>query len=100
VGIAGIAIGGHGVHSRDGKARDHCRHRVSVGDGRAPGWRRVDAGVGGGGRSPRTAFANIVIADTILARWREEDAARLFSGVETGGVARGGSKRPTGPASP
>ena len=29
----------------------------------------------------------------------EEDAARLFSGVETGGVVRGGSEKPAGPVS-
>ena len=93
VGIAGIVISGHGIWSRDGKARDHHRRRVSVGNDGAPGWRQVDVGVGGGGRSLRTPSANIVVVDAILARWREEDAARLFLGVETGGVARGGSKR-------
>ncbi len=43
------------------------------------------------------AFADIVVADAILAWWREEDAARLFSWVKTCGVARGGSERPWGP---
>jgi hypothetical protein len=42
------------------------------------------------------AFADIVVADAILALWREEDAARLFSWVETCGVARGGPRGPRG----
>ena len=58
---------------------------------------KLTQGEGGGGRSLRTAFANIVVADAILARWREEDAARLFSWVETCGVARGGPRGPRGP---
>ena len=45
------------------------------------------------------ASANIIVADAILARWREEDAACLFLGVETGGVASGRPETPTGPAS-
>ena len=43
------------------------------------------------------ASTRIVVADAILTRWWEEDAARLFSGVETGEVARGGPRGPRGP---
>jgi hypothetical protein len=58
-GLAGIAVGGRGVRSRDGKARDHPRCRVGVGNGGAPRRRRVNA--------PRTASAGIVVADAIRA---------------------------------
>ena len=99
MGLAGIAVGGRSARSRDGKAQDHHRRRVSIGDGGALRRRRVDAGVRGRGQSPRTASADIVVVDAILARWQEEDAAKHFSGVETGGVARGRSEKPAGPAS-
>jgi hypothetical protein len=56
VGLAGIAVGGRGVRLRDGKARDHCRCRVSVGNGGAPRRRRVDAGVGGRGPESMDCF--------------------------------------------
>ncbi len=98
VGLAGIAVSGRGIRSRDGKARDHRRRRISVGNGGAPRRQRVDMGVWGGG-SLRMASADIVVAEAILARWREEDAARLFSGVKTGGVASGRPEMPTGHAS-
>ena len=69
-GLAGITVGSHGVRSRDEKARDHRRRRVSVcvDGGGAPRRRRVDAGVGGG-LSLRMAStsARIVVADAIRA---------------------------------
>ena len=35
VGLAWIAVGGRSIRSCNGKARDHCSRRVSVGDGGA-----------------------------------------------------------------
>ena len=65
-GLGGIAVGCCGILSRDGKARDHRSHRIKISDGGTPRRRRVDAGVGRGGRSLRTASARIVVANTIL----------------------------------
>jgi len=56
VGLTGIAVGGRDIWSCDGKARDHRRRRVSVGNGGAPRRRQVDAGVGGRGMESKDGF--------------------------------------------
>jgi len=55
-GLAGIAFGGRGVRSRDGKAWDHRHRRVSVSDGSAPRQRQVNVGVGGRGLESGDCF--------------------------------------------
>ena len=74
----GRAMGRHGIIT--------AGHR----DGSESMW-----GSGGGGRSLRMVSAGIVVVDAILMRWWEEDAERLFSGVETE-KSRGGVQEACG----